>query len=289
MPGSRNDGRQNPVSCSTLSSSGHPDVRVINASKTPSTRTDLQDDGMSPYPSVINVVGSSRNSPDPAATLGNGQYIDHTSALSFLHRAYSKSKTGDAHDVSHADRSNQPLTAAGDKPLTGSSAAGLTFSPTILPPIPEATDAKDLLDLYFEVCVATYKPLHRGTIDTWYRVVVCNIEQGLPITNSLGNARVAVLLGVFAISTLHRQKSRGFSEDLPSLSQSDAFFKVASNLIETETGDPQLESAQARLVQVFYLLGTCRMNQAWYIFGSLLQIIAALGMVGSDNHNPFEI
>jgi hypothetical protein len=220
----------------------------------------------------------SRNSPDPASSISNAQYVDHTSALSFLHRAHSKSKTGNAHDATHIERSSQPLTAAGDKPLLGPPSSGLIVSAIILPTIPDAAEAKDLLDLYFEVCVATYKPLHRQTVDTWYHVVVNNIQQGLPIMDNLGNAKTAVLLGVLAIATFHRQKSRGFSEDAPSLAQSDAFFKVTANLIETETGEPHLESAQARLLQVFYLLMTCRMNQAWYIFGNLLQIIAALGM-----------
>jgi hypothetical protein len=220
----------------------------------------------------------SRSSPDPASAIGNAQYVDHTSALSFLHRAHSKSKTGNASDATHIQRASQPLTAAGDKPLLGPSSSGLVISPVILPTIPDAAEAKDLLDLYFEVCVATYKPLHRPTVDTWYHVVVNNIQQGLPITDNLGNAKVSVLLSVLAIATFHRQKSRGFSEDAPSLAQSDAFFKVTANLIETETGEPHLESAQARLLQVFYLLMTCRMNQAWYIFGNLLQIIAALGM-----------
>jgi len=256
--------------------------QVGNASGTLNIHNHLQDDGTVACPGGPDADQSSqsisRSSPDPASAIGNAQYVDHTSALSFLHRAHAKSKTSNAYDATHTERSSQPLTAAGDKPLFGPSSSGLVISPIILPTIPDAAEAKDLLDLYFEVCVATYKPLHRQTVDTWYHVVVNNIQQGLPITDNLGNAKVAVLLGVLAIATFHRQKSRGFSEDAPSLAQSDAYFKVTANLIETETGEPHLESAQARLLQVFYLLMTCRMNQAWYIFGNLLQIIAALGM-----------
>lgn len=267
MPGGEDGSLQNPIPSTSVTSD---EQRAAMASHPPPASDGPQSGEGASRQGLFQTADSSRNSPDPTAALGNAQYVDHTSALSFLHRAYSKSKTG--------ERSSQPLTAAGDKPLLCPSTAGLSINPTILPPIPDAVESKDLLDLYFEVCVATYKPLHRGTVDAWYRVVICNIEHGLPLTDSLGNARVAALLGVLAISTFHRQKSRGHSEDIPSLSQSDAFFKVAANLIETETGEPQLESAQARLLQVFYLLMTCRMNQAWYIFGSLLQIISALGM-----------
>lgn len=270
---------------STLSGDGHRSYQAIHGSSTRSSHERLQDNGPVPCPDAAHAIDAdessqsiSRNSPDPASAIGNAQYVDHTSALSFLHRAHSKLKTGNAYDATHIERSSQPLTAAGDKPLHGPSSSGLIVSPVILPTIPDAAEAKELLDLYFEVCVATYKPLHRPTVDAWYNVVVNNTKQGLPITDNLGNAKVSVLLSVLAIATFHQQKSRGFSEDAPSLSQSDAFFKVTANLIETETGEPHLESAQARLLQVFYLLMTCRMNQAWYVFGNLLQIIAALGM-----------
>lgn len=187
-------------------------------------------------------------------------------------------KQFNADDTGPIKRSSQPLTAAGDKPLQGPLSGGAAINPTILPSIPDMTEATELLDLYFDVCVATYKPLHRPTVDTWYDAVTDNINQGLPLTDGLGNARVSVLLTIFAVANFHRQKSRGLAEDAPSLSQSDAYFKCSMALTETETGGPHLESAQARLLQVFYLLMTCRMNQAWYIFGNVLQIISALGM-----------
>jgi hypothetical protein len=102
------------------------------------------------------------------------------------------------------------------------------------------------------------------------------------MTKTLGHANVSTVLSIFAVTTFHRQKSRGFSDDVSSLSDSDAFFRCSMALTESETGGPHLESAQARLVQVFYLLMTCRMNQAWYIFGSLSQIMSALGMYRRD-------
>lgn len=227
----------------------------------------------------------SRSSPELDATEINGQYVDRTSGLSFLQRARYRLKRHSAPDPEHLTQSDQPLTAAGDKPLLGSTLDGFASQPAILPSIPDSTQATELLDLYFEVCVATYKPLHRPTVDGWYRNVTENISLGLPITKGLGNARVSTLLSVFAVATFHRQKSRGYSDDVSSLSDSDSFFRYAIALTDTETGLPHLESAQARLLQVFYLLMTSRMNRSWFIFGNLLQIISALGMHRRDRKN----
>lgn len=218
----------------------------------------------------------SRSSPELDNAVLNGQYVDRTSALSFLRRA--RMKQFNADDTGPVKRSNQPLTAAGDKPLYGAASSGGAVHLTIMPSIPETAEASELLDLYFDVCVATYKPLCRPTVNTWYDTVSANVNQGLPIADNVGNAKASVLLSIFAIATFHRQKSRGFSEDAQSLSRSDALFRCSIALTETETGGPYLESAQARLLQVFYLLMTCRMNQAWYIFGNVLQMISALGM-----------
>jgi len=224
----------------------------------------------------------SRSSPELDSAEINGEYIDRTSGLSFLQRARSRLKNRSGPLADQVERSRQPLTAAGDKPLLGVSSDGMTVNPVILPAIPDSTQSLELFDLYFEVCVATYKPLHRPTVDAWYRVIASNVAQGLPMTNTLGHARVSTVLSIFAVTTFHRQKSRGYSDDVSSLSDSDAFFRSSMALTESETGGPHLESAQARLVQVFYLLMTCRMNQAWYIFGNLLQIISALGMHRRD-------
>lgn len=138
------------------------------------------------------------------------------------------------------------------------------------------------MDLYFDVCISTYKPLHRPSAEMWYRIASTNIANGMPISQGLGNAEVSILLSIFAIATFHRQKSRGYADDLSSLSESDGFFRRSLSFTETETGVAHLESAQARILQAFYLLMTCRQNQAWYVFGSLLQIISALGMHRRD-------
>ncbi|KXS94792.1 hypothetical protein AC578_2515 [Pseudocercospora eumusae] len=159
--------------------------------------------------------------------------------------------------------------AAGDKPLL----TGLES-----PSIPDRRHAAALLELYFDVCHATYRPLHRPTIKSWHEILQSNEHAGMPLHATIGKAKAAVLLGIFAVSTYHSEESLGLVTDEDCLLKSDSYFKAAMILTDEEVGLPKTESVQARLIQVFYLLMTCRMNQAWYVFGNVLQLISALGL-----------
>lgn len=59
---------------------------------------------------------------------------------------------------------------------------------------------------------------------------------------------------------------------------SGMYFAAAEQKIADETGPVRLESVQARLAQCIYLLGSSRINQAWYTFGTASQMILALGI-----------
>lgn len=232
----------------------------------------------------------SRSSPELDSAEVHGQYVDTTSGLSFLHRA--RNRLSSHHRLGGADQQEgnmlQPLIAAGDRPIIGISLS-VSDEPAPLSgsyfELLNRHDAIELLDLYFDVCVATYKPLHRPTAQSWYETVVSNATAGRPLREGVGHARLATLFGVFAVATFHRQKSPGFADDEASLAECDSLLQESTRLTDAEVGLPQLESAQARLVQVFYLLMTCRMNRAWYTFGTLLQIISALGMHRRDRRS----
>jgi hypothetical protein len=56
------------------------------------------------------------------------------------------------------------------------------------------------------------------------------------------------------------------------------FFAAAERRLAQEVGPARLESVQARLSQCLYLMGSSRINQAWYIFGTTCQLILALGL-----------
>ncbi|OQO14668.1 hypothetical protein B0A48_00049 [Cryoendolithus antarcticus] len=214
----------------------------------------------------------SRISPELDATEIGGQYVDTTSDLSFLARARKRLIGFRGLDTESQYSALQPLTTAGDKPMVTSND---------LPVLPDDYEAPELLDLYFDVCIATYKPLHRPTVDRWYAMAQSQNGAG-NVSQVLGHAKASVLLCIFAVVNFHRQKARGATDDVTALTISDAYFQQSAKLTETETGAPHLESAQARLIQVLYLLMMSRVNQAWYIFGNLLQILSAMGMHRRD-------
>lgn len=45
-----------------------------------------------------------------------------------------------------------------------------------------------------------------------------------------------------------------------------------------EYGPPRLETIQVRIIQCLYLLSSSRANECWYLFGTALQVVTALGL-----------
>ncbi|KAH7135336.1 fungal-specific transcription factor domain-containing protein [Dendryphion nanum] len=220
-------------------------------------------------------IPASRNSPELEVA---GQYSDSTSGLSFLHRAWRRLSNNQNSQVMSgalgSSDDNQLLMHAGDNPFHDSGRLH----------IPNIVRAQSLLILYFDVCIATYRLLHRPTVEEWLRRVVDNSERHQPLWTGVTRPRASIVLTVLAVATFHEEKAKstptGFSpvNAESSLRECDAIFCEASRLTENETGFPKIESAQARLIQVLYLLMSSRMNQAWYTFGHALQIISALGL-----------
>ncbi|KAI9932701.1 hypothetical protein ASPWEDRAFT_166355 [Aspergillus wentii DTO 134E9] len=217
----------------------------------------------------------SRASPDVEL---EGQYVDPTSGVNFLHRAWEKiftKKGGIASYGSNEIYRNQLLTSAGDRPFYFDNNALLSDF------IPDATVARSLLAFYFDTCVVTYRMFHRQTTEKWMEVFLKDREQQHPIAHSLGHAKCAILLTILAVATLRSEKTSGVTsaenEDI-ALRRSDQLFCTAMNLTDTEMGFPRLESAQARLIQLLYLLQTSRMNKGWYTSGITFHIALSLGM-----------
>jgi hypothetical protein len=201
--------------------------------------------------------------------------------------------------VGNLSSEEQPIFAAGDRPLPSDDIdyTGVPDGADARSWFPNQTRARELLALYFDVCIATYRVLHRPTMETCLEAVESNLAQALPIHHGIGRAKVTIILTALAIATIHHEKSRGFStadDEARSLARSDRLFCEGTRLSRKENGPPRLESAQARLVQVLYLLTTSRVNRGWYVFGEALQIISALGLhrrasrklqIASGNHS----
>lgn len=232
------------------------------------------------YEPVQEDLPSGRGS--PGLEVG-GQYSDPTSGLSFLQRAWRRisnnSHSGHALSGQSVSKGNdQLLNCAGDKPFLQSRELEK----------PSLSQGRSLLELYFEVCIATYRILHRPSVETWCATILGDTQPDPSSLKDIGNAKAAVVFSVLAIASFHEEKARGDDEASPSYtsgrqSQADQLFAEASRLSAEETGFPTLESAQSRLVQVLYLLMSSRFNQAWYTFGHALQIISALGLHRRDN------
>jgi len=221
----------------------------------------------------------SRASPELEAAEIEGQYFDQTSGLTFLHRAWRRLSTQNRSislDVSTGVEQRQRLMTAGDRPFDPGSKNSFI--------LPDRATTTELLSFYFDVCVVTYRFLHRQVVEAWHETLRENAQRHFLISQGIGNARTAIVLNILAIASVRREKLRGAQNIEPlSTQRSDQFFCAAAEFTEAETGFPTLESAQARLLQVLYLLQTSRMNQGWYIFGNTSRIIAALGLHRSAN------
>ncbi|KAK7428065.1 hypothetical protein QQZ08_005497 [Neonectria magnoliae] len=229
------------------------------------------------YPGSFESTVPSRASPELGMAEIQGQVFDPTSGLSFLHRAWkrlSAQNNNQAPDVGKSSAENQSLYMAGDKPLPD-------IDSDVPIPLPSPSDGRNLLGLYFDVCVATYRIFHRPTLEAWLGTIEKNVEEKRPIWHDIGRAKAAIVLVALAVATLHQEKSKGFlsaDDEARALRASDELFAISTRLADEETGYPKLESAQARLVHVLYLLTTSRFNRSWYVFGNALQLISALGL-----------
>lgn len=209
------------------------------------------------------------------------QYFDPTSGLNFLHRAWRKLSTQKGDGASygfHETDKRQLLASAGDRPFN---VDRNVFDASGFVCVPQESTLRKLLEFYFETCVVTYRMLHRPTIEAWMDAFVKDRRDGQPIGCSLGHAKSAILLAIMAIATLRYEKVHGdksSQNEAVALGQSDQLYCMSTNLTETETGFPRLESVQGRLLQVLYLLQTSRMNKGWYTFGNTCNITLSLGM-----------
>ncbi|KAL2212598.1 hypothetical protein CC79DRAFT_1347145 [Sarocladium strictum] len=223
----------------------------------------------------------SRASPGLGVAEIEGQVFDPTSGVTFLHRAWRRlaqhSKSHEASDVAFRGQLEQHHGIhAGDRSLPETTEADMYR--LTLPPHQELVE---LLALYFDVCIATYRILHRPSVEEWLSIVESNVRLGKPAWTDLGESKTAIVLACLSLATAHSEKSRGIysvEDDAESLARSDQLFCVCMKLTDKEVGSPSLHLAQAWIIQCLYLLTTSRMNRAWYTFGNALQLISALGL-----------
>ncbi|KAG5760620.1 hypothetical protein H9Q72_011256 [Fusarium xylarioides] len=208
-----------------------------------------------------------------------GQFFDPTSNLTFVHRAWKRlaqqtQQTESRSGVLTGAENLQPLMSAGDKPFTTRGDSSLMFV--------NQPEAFELFNYYFENCVVTYRVLNRQYCQVWFEAVINNVHNGQPLDTGIGHAKAAIVVNILAIASFRQHRITEQASMPGGMSimsqQSEQYFLQAPELTAQETGLPRLESAQARVLQVLYLLQTSRMNQAWYVFGNTVPIVTALGL-----------
>lgn len=118
--------------------------------------------------------------------------------MSFINRVWSRLHQDEAHyPGEHQDESskNTAVLMFGDKPYVHSQGTGFT--------LPSLGRALELVGIYFDFSMVTYRFIHRGNVESWTRQVYeYNIgPTNLPVGNMV--ARTAIVLMIFAVSTLY--------------------------------------------------------------------------------------
>ncbi|RHZ57913.1 Zn(II)2Cys6 transcription factor [Aspergillus thermomutatus] len=229
--------------------------------------------GLLPQPCKAGSEVSRRDSPDPVVTDFEGNYLGPASGVSFLSRVWSRLHQDESSAIPDElqDESvsrNTSVFKFGDKPYSNYQEAGFT-----LPPFEKALE---LVGIYFDFSMVTYRFLHRGSVEEWLKQVYeDNVSFANPPTGIMV-ARTAIVLMVFAVGTLYEEQRPGDPGEF--CNESERWYAASRWASSMESGPPRLETVQARLGQCLYLLSSSRANECWYTFGTALQLVTALGL-----------
>lgn len=150
-------------------------------------------------------VVSSRNSPEPGSTDFEGNYLGPSSGVSFINRVWSRlhqdETTHYPDELQNESSRNTAVFMFGDKPYSNSQEAEFT--------LPSLEKALELVGIYFDYSMVTYRFVHRGNVEEWTRQVYQNNIglSNLPVGNMV--ARTAIVLMIIAVSTLYVEMRPG--------------------------------------------------------------------------------
>lgn len=213
---------------------------------------------------------------DGNSTEVGGQYRGPASAHSFLDRA-----------VRNLHGAPPPLTSPSDDVSVSIFSYGDRCAPrTLVSQMrwPDRSTADYLIQRYFEFASPTYRVLHQGTVETWVETLFgpnepSEIESAASAVSSAAKAILLLLCATSALfSTLRDGSPAQSTQNWSNWQESETYYQMAEQILAQETGAPSLESAQARFLTVLYLLSTSRVNQAWYNFGTTVQLVMSLGL-----------
>lgn len=180
-----------------------------------------------------------------------------------------------AHVAADQSSADEPSLAFGDQPFDMSRAPLL---PDTLPKLLEMQEA------FEKGWTETFHFIHRLTVRSWLAKIYNNMNANVSVEVEIGYAKAAIAMMTLALGSLFYVKPRNPGAMDPrwdwvwTRETADQLFLAARRLTDVEPGPPTLESVQARLLQVLYLMCTCRLHQAWFVFGNVIQLSTSLGL-----------
>ncbi|KAL1838766.1 hypothetical protein VTJ49DRAFT_2228 [Mycothermus thermophilus] len=199
--------------------------------------------------------------------------------LIFLHRAWRRiavaQNLGFRSTPDDFRGPGQLILASGDLPL---SAAHHTL-------FPHKLEMWHMLqDRFWSGWTETFHFIHRLTAKAWLDTVYRNWSAQQPLETGISHAKATVALMTMALGSMFYHESvLPTREELSwkwlwTISNGDQIFRMTIRLTDNEPGPPVLESVQARLLQAMYLLSTCRISHACYVFGNAVSMLTAIGL-----------
>lgn len=152
----------------------------------------------------------SRDLPEPVATDLEGNYLGPSSGISFLNRVWQRLHQDESSAITddlqnECSSRNTSVFMFGDRPYSNFQESSFT--------LPSPDKARELVDIYFDYAIVTYRFLHRGSVDEWLNQVY---ENNVSVANPPpGNmvARTAIILMIFSVATLYEEQHPRIQKD----------------------------------------------------------------------------
>ncbi|GLA54087.1 hypothetical protein AnigIFM63604_011616 [Aspergillus niger] len=207
---------------------------------------------------------------------GTGQYWGPSSAHSFLGRVVEDLHATPSKSIAPAPEPDASATVSifshGDRVVPEVRLSDFVW--------PDQTKAKSLIRRYFEFAAPTYRVLHQPTLHAMVQRLYQEGSEGYRIGSQLDVASQAVVLLLLSTAAMFRVDEDGRMRDADDdgWRKSELYYAQAEHLLSLETGAPTLASVQARFLMVLYLLSSSRAQKAWFVFGTTVQLMMALGL-----------
>lgn len=214
---------------------------------------------------------------DLCGTDMHGNVLEPASPYSWLHRA--RLRLGSVRDQTTVQPASDTdvLTTVfcyGDS----GPAHGRADSPNTSIPLPSWNATTRLVQAFFERAMVTYHFLHLPTVIGWLKKLSTTQENNEPANLTPQQCCIAHLVLSHGALYLTQDELAELNRGEESPISSEHLYKAAMRKLDSEHGPPTLESVQARLIQVHHLFSSARPNEAWYVFGTVVQLAWALGL-----------